>query len=124
MVLSSVMMRENAAASSSVDGSETVSRRAEQRVPIARVLASTIVAEQPPRLAAVEACRDTRSRADMLAIWQAAARVEHNPDQAAGWYQHIRIAELDDLTAAQLVARGRAGDVLLFLEAVSSGARD
>jgi hypothetical protein len=61
---------------------------------------------------------------DMLAVCRAAARVEHDPDEAAGWYLHTRIAELGDLTAAQLVALGRADDVMRFLEAVCSGARD
>jgi hypothetical protein len=59
----------------------------------------------------------------MLAVCRAARRVESDPREAAGWYLHTRIAELDDLTAAQLVACGRTDDVMRFLEAVCSGAR-
>ena len=58
------------------------------------------------------------------AVFRAALRVERDPREAAGWYLHTRIAELDGLTAAQLVALGRAGDVMRFLAAVCSGARD
>lgn len=61
---------------------------------------------------------------DMLAVCQAALRIECDPREAAGWYLHTRIAELGDLTAAQLVACGRADEVMRFLEDVCSGARD
>jgi hypothetical protein len=57
-------------------------------------------------------------------VFRAALRIERDPGEAAGWYLHTRIAELDDLTAVQLVACGRADDVMRFLEAVCSGARD
>jgi len=56
--------------------------------------------------------------------FRAALRIERDPREATGWYLHTRIAELDDLTAAQLVACGRAAEVMRFLEAVCSGARD
>jgi hypothetical protein len=62
--------------------------------------------------------------AEGQAVLRAALRVERDPREAAGWYLHTRIAELDDLTAAQLVACGRAAEVMRFLEAVRSGARD
>ena len=61
---------------------------------------------------------------DKLAVFRAALRVERDPREAAGWYMHTCIAELGDLTAAQLVALGRADDVMRFLEAICSGARD
>lgn len=61
---------------------------------------------------------------DMLAVCRAASRIERNTDQAADWYLHTRIAELDGLTAANLVALGRTDEVMRFLEAICSGARD
>lgn len=59
-----------------------------------------------------------------LAVFRAALCVERDPREVADWYRHTCIAELGDLTAAQLVALGRVDDVMRFLEAVCSGARD
>lgn len=60
----------------------------------------------------------------MLTVLCMAVQVEPDPVEAAFWYHHTRIAELDALTAAQLVSLGRAEEVLGFLVAVRDGARD
>jgi hypothetical protein len=49
--------------------------------------------------------------------------VEADPVEVAAWYRDTRIAELGDLTAAQLVSLGRANDVIMFLCAVREGRR-
>ncbi|WP_140806201.1 hypothetical protein [Rhodanobacter glycinis] len=60
----------------------------------------------------------------MLTVLRMAVQVEPHPVEAGFWYQRTRIAELDGLTAAQLVSLGRADDVIRFLLSIRDGARD
>jgi len=60
----------------------------------------------------------------MLAVLQMAIRIEPDPIAAALWYRNIAIAELGNLTAAQLVSRGRASEVIAFLRSICDGGRD
>jgi hypothetical protein len=60
---------------------------------------------------------------DAMAVLRIARQIEPNPQALLSWYQHVRITELDALTAEQLVHDGRAGDVVRFLRAVRSGVR-
>lgn len=59
-----------------------------------------------------------------LTVLCVAVQVEPNPVEAGVWYRRTRIAELDGLTAAQLVSLGRAEEVIGFLVAVRDGVRD
>ena len=59
----------------------------------------------------------------MLVVLRMAREVEADPVAVASWYRDTRIAEFGDLTAAQLVAQGRADDVIMFLHAVRNGRR-
>jgi hypothetical protein len=52
-----------------------------------------------------------------LAILKMAAMLEPDPIEAMVWYRNVPIAVLDRLTAAELVAQGRAPAVLAFLRA-------
>jgi hypothetical protein len=56
-------------------------------------------------------------------VLRMAMDVEADPVEVAAWYRDTRIAELGDLTAAQLVSLGRANDVIMFLCAVREGRR-
>ncbi len=58
-----------------------------------------------------------------LLVLRMAREVETDPVALASWYRDTRIAELGDLTAAQLVSLGRADDVIMFLCAVRNGQR-
>ena len=58
-----------------------------------------------------------------LLVLRMAREVEADPVALASWYRDTRIAELGDLTAAQLVSLGRADDVIMFLCAVRNGQR-
>jgi hypothetical protein len=51
-------------------------------------------------------------------------QIEPDPAETACWYSHTPIAELDDLTPAQLVLVGRFEDVLRFLCSIRDGKRD
>ncbi len=59
-----------------------------------------------------------------LAVLRVAAQIEEEPQSVMHWYRHTRIAELGYLTAEQLVAMGRAPNVIAFLQAVRDGQRD
>jgi ketosteroid isomerase-like protein len=59
----------------------------------------------------------------MLVVLQMAMQVEADPVEVASWYRDTGIAELGDLTAAQLVSLGKTGDVILFLHAIRHGER-
>ena len=58
------------------------------------------------------------------AVLDAAQPLAPEPGEAMAWYREAPIAELDHLTAAELVASGRAGAVLAFLRSVIDGRRD
>jgi len=62
--------------------------------------------------------------AEALAVLVAARRIEGDRDKARRWFHDIGIDELDGLTAAELVSRGRSADVLAFLGSIGAGARD
>lgn len=59
----------------------------------------------------------------MPVVLRMAMEVEADPVEAASWYRDTRIAELGDLTAAQLVSLGRTDEVIMFLCAVRDGKR-
>ncbi len=59
-----------------------------------------------------------------LIVLQTAMQVAADPVEVAAWYCDTPIAELDDLTAAQLVSLGRADEVIVFLRTVRDGKRD
>ena len=59
-----------------------------------------------------------------LALLQTAAAIEPDRAMAMKWYHHTPIAELGYLSAAQLVALGRADAVIAFLQSIEAGARD
>lgn len=52
-------------------------------------------------------------------VLRAAARIEPNPALVIAWYYSTPIAQLDHLTAADLIAAGRAEDVLKFLRGIT-----
>lgn len=58
-----------------------------------------------------------RRISDALAVLHTAAALEPDHGKAMTWYCDAPIAVLDGLTAAELVARGRASAVLAFLRA-------
>lgn len=58
--------------------------------------------------------------AEVLSVLRAAQEIERNPNAVIFWYQHVKIRELDSLTAEQLVLEGRATDVVRFLQAIRS----
>ena len=60
---------------------------------------------------------------DVITILRIARQIEPNPDAMIFWYRHVKIAELDSLTAEELVHGGRTGDVVRFLRSVQSGVR-
>lgn len=60
----------------------------------------------------------------MLTVLCVAVQVEPDPIEAGFWYRRTRIAELDDLTASQLVGLGRVEEVVGFLVSVRDGGRD
>lgn len=55
---------------------------------------------------------------DVLAVLRTAALIETDCAQLYAWYMDTRIHELGALTAQQLVALGRAGEVIAFLHAI------
>ena len=59
-----------------------------------------------------------------LVVLQTAMQVAADPVKVAAWYCDTTIAELGDLTAAQLVSLGRADEVIVFLRSVRDGKRD
>ena len=62
-------------------------------------------------------------RTAALAVLEAAAELEPALAEAVAWYLLVPIAELDQLTAGELVAQGREAAVLAFLRAVIDGRR-
>jgi hypothetical protein len=60
---------------------------------------------------------------DVMTVLRVARQIEPNPSAMIFWYQHVKIAELDSLTAEELVHDGRAGEVVRFLRSVQSGVR-
>lgn len=60
---------------------------------------------------------------DVFAVLRLAQSIEPNPNRLMSWYQNSRIAELDSLTAEELVQRGRARDVLKFLTVIRNSPR-
>lgn len=60
----------------------------------------------------------------MLTVLCVAVQVEPDPIEAGFWYRRTRIAELDDLTASQLVGLGRVEEVVGFLVSVRDGGRE
>jgi len=63
------------------------------------------------------------ARTAALAVLEAAAELEPELAEAVAWYLLVPIAELDQLTAGELVAQGREAAVLAFLRAVIDGRR-
>ncbi|RUL65812.1 hypothetical protein EKH79_03620 [Dyella dinghuensis] len=61
--------------------------------------------------------------AEVLSVLRTAQEIEPNPNAVIFWYQHVKIRELDSMTAEQLVLEGRATDVVRFLRAIQSGVR-
>lgn len=61
--------------------------------------------------------------AEVLSVLRAAQEIEPNPNAMIFWYQHVKIRELDSMTAEQLVLDGRATDVIRFLQASRFGIR-
>jgi hypothetical protein len=59
-----------------------------------------------------------------LAVLELAVKIESSILSAAAWYREVPIAELDYLTARQLVAQGDAETVIRFLRAIRNGDRD
>lgn len=59
-----------------------------------------------------------------LAVLRVAVEVEPDPAEVMYWYRNTRIGELGHLTAAELVALGRAEAVIDFLRAARDGQRD
>jgi hypothetical protein len=55
---------------------------------------------------------------DVLAVLRSAAEIERDATRLYAWYMEARIAELGDLTAQQLIAMGRADEVIGFLARV------
>jgi len=55
--------------------------------------------------------------AEVLSVLRAAQEIEPNPNAVIFWYQHVKIRELDSMTAEQLVLEGRASEVIRFLQA-------
>ncbi|MEO9229747.1 MAG: hypothetical protein ABI216_12500, partial [Devosia sp.] len=53
-----------------------------------------------------------------LAVLRAAAKIEPEPAEVMHWYRTIPIVHLSRLTAEELVAGGRADEVLGFLRAI------
>lgn len=62
-------------------------------------------------------------RSAMYRVLRLAARLEDDPILLAAWYQTSPIAELDNLTAMELVSRGMATAVMRFLRSIHSGDR-
>jgi hypothetical protein len=61
--------------------------------------------------------------AEVLSVLRTAQEIEPNPNAVIFWYQHVKIRELDSMTAEQLVLEGRASDVVRFLRGIRSGVR-
>jgi hypothetical protein len=59
-----------------------------------------------------------------LAVLRVAVEIEPDPAAVMDWYRRVRISELGNLTAEQLVALGRAEAVIVFLRSVRVGERD
>lgn len=74
--------------------------------------------------ASFTAVRPTAAHSEALTVLAAATELEPDLAEAVAWYLLAPIAELDYLTAGELVARGRAQAVLGFLRAVIDGKRD
>ncbi|KRE86032.1 hypothetical protein ASG75_10895 [Rhodanobacter sp. Soil772] len=53
-----------------------------------------------------------------LAVLREAVEIEPDPAEVMHWYRATRIAELGHLTAAELVALGRAEAVIAFLRSI------
>jgi hypothetical protein len=64
------------------------------------------------------------SAPEARSVLRAAMQIEADPAETARWYLHTQIAELDNLTPAQLVLVGRFEDVLRFLSSIRDGKRD
>ncbi|QNK01327.1 hypothetical protein [Dyella telluris] len=62
--------------------------------------------------------------AAMLAVLESARKVETSFLAVIAWYRDVAIAELDGCTARELVANGRAADVIDFLSDIQQGGRD
>ncbi|MFK2892409.1 hypothetical protein [Dyella flagellata] len=62
-------------------------------------------------------------RSAMCEVLGLAARLEDDPLLLAAWYQTAPIAELNDLTAMELVSQGMATAVMRFLRSIQSGER-
>jgi hypothetical protein len=60
---------------------------------------------------------------DSLAVLRTAASIEPDQNQVMGWYTGDRIMELGDMTAEELVAIGRADEVITFLLSIGDGRR-
>lgn len=59
-----------------------------------------------------------------LAVLELARKIEPGVVTAMHWYRNVPITELGDLSAQQLVARGRAESVVAFLKSILRGDRE
>lgn len=57
-------------------------------------------------------------------ISQLASAIESDPDRVGEWYRSVRIRELGEMTAQQLVMQGNADRVIGFLRSIQRGERD
>lgn len=64
------------------------------------------------------------SMAALLAVLESARKIEGSFLAVIAWYRDVAIAELDGCTARELVAKGRAEEVIEFLRAIQQGKRD
>ena len=59
-----------------------------------------------------------RAARDVCDVLSAAQDIEQDMLAVSIWYRHAKIAELDGMTAEQLVNAGRTNDVLCFLDSI------
>ena len=61
---------------------------------------------------------------DVMTVLHATAAIESDAGQVMRWYCETPIAELNHLTARELVATGRVGEVLDFLRRIEGDDRE
>lgn len=57
-------------------------------------------------------------------ISQLASAIESDPYRVGEWYRSVRIRELGEMTAKELVMQGSADLVIAFLHSIQRGERD
>lgn len=97
-------------------------RKSAARPPLRAMLVAACHVDPVHRLICAVAGDSYSTRFNLIPAAQAvlsmAAEIEPEPAEVLRWYRTTRIEHMGQQTAAQLVASGRAGDLITFLQAI------